>query len=141
MATPYHPQCCQFKRYNLFQCTFLTKCIQIWNISPFLIRPSVRYLSTFPPGEGIALRRPCKHLFIGQLSKTDKHNFQIHPRRGYHILYLISNISYLLSCAFGDGQPSPRGNPLLPAPPLLSSPLSRVAFCLPPLSNLHRFLL
>ena len=29
--------------------------------------------------------------------------FQNHPRRGYHILYLISDISYLLTCAFGGG--------------------------------------
>ena len=33
-----------------------TNCKQIRNISPFLIRPSVRYLSTFPPGEGMVQR-------------------------------------------------------------------------------------
>ena len=54
MATPYHSQCSQVKEYNLFQCTFLTKCIQIWNISPFLIRPRKANWGTFPPGEGIA---------------------------------------------------------------------------------------
>ena len=51
MATPYHSQCSQFKRYNLSQCTFLTKCIQIRNISPFLIRPSVRTGAPSPRGQ------------------------------------------------------------------------------------------
>ncbi len=51
MATPYHSQCSQFKRYNLSQCTFLTKCIQIRNISPFLIRPSLRTGAPSPPGQ------------------------------------------------------------------------------------------
>ena len=36
--------------------------------------PQCAHWGTFPPGEGIALRRPCKHQFIGQLRKTDVHN-------------------------------------------------------------------
>ena len=33
------------------------------------------YGGTFPPGEGIALRHPCKHQFIGLLRETDMHIF------------------------------------------------------------------
>ena len=55
MATPYHSQCSPFKRYNPSQCTFFTKCIQIWNISPFLIRPSVRTGAPSPRGNVINL--------------------------------------------------------------------------------------
>ena len=45
-----------------------------------LIRPSVRYLSTFPPGEGIAVSHLNKFQFIQLLSKTDIHKvFMEHP--------------------------------------------------------------
>ncbi len=42
---------------------------------------------------------PHKFQFIRYPGKTDHHNFQNHPRRGSHILYLISYLSYLLSRA------------------------------------------
>ena len=35
--------------------------------------PQCAHWGTFPPGEGIALRNPYKHLFIGLLWKADKH--------------------------------------------------------------------
>ena len=38
MAKSHPLECRQIKRYKLFQYTFLTKCIQIRNISPFLIK-------------------------------------------------------------------------------------------------------
>ena len=67
-----HSQCGQFKWHKLFQCTFLTKCIQIWNISPFLIRPSVRTGAPSPRGK-VLFRRLYKHQLIGQLRKNDMH--------------------------------------------------------------------
>ena len=85
MATPSHSQRSQVKEYNLFQCTFLTKCIQIRNISPFLIRPSVRTGAPSPRGKVLRGPHPCKHPFSGVPT------FPNHPRRGYHN-YLISHI-------------------------------------------------
>ena len=35
--------------------------------------PQFANWGTFPPGEGIALRHPYKHQFIGLLRKTDMH--------------------------------------------------------------------
>ena len=35
--------------------------------------PQCAHWGTFPPGEGIALRHPCKHLFVWQLRRMDKH--------------------------------------------------------------------
>ena len=35
--------------------------------------PQCAHWGTFPPGEGIALRRPYKHQFIGLLRKNDMH--------------------------------------------------------------------
>ena len=35
--------------------------------------PQCAHWGTFPPGEGIALRHPCKHQFIEQLSKGGQH--------------------------------------------------------------------
>ena len=46
--------------------------------------PQCAHWGTFPPGEGIALRHPCKHQFIGLLGKTDQDILK-HPRRGYRI--------------------------------------------------------
>ncbi|MDY4581518.1 MAG: hypothetical protein SPD81_01505, partial [Candidatus Faecousia sp.] len=57
--------------------------------------PQCAHWGTFPPGEGIAVPHLNKFQFIGLLGKNDIHFFEIHPRRGYHILYLISDISYL----------------------------------------------
>ena len=37
--------------------------------------PQFANWGTFPPGEGIALRHPYKHQFIGQRGKTDMHIF------------------------------------------------------------------
>ena len=51
MATPYHSQCSQIRRYRLLLCTFFTNCKQIRNISPFLI--SLALLDSFPPGEAM----------------------------------------------------------------------------------------
>ena len=72
MATPYHSQCSQFKQYRLFQCTFLTKCIQIRNISPFLIRPSVRTGAPSPRGKVLCSRHPHKFQFTALLSNVEK---------------------------------------------------------------------
>ena len=38
--------------------------------------PQCAHWGTFPPGEGIALRNPYKHQFIGQLRKTDMHKME-----------------------------------------------------------------
>ena len=49
MAKSHPLECRQIKRYKLFQYTFLTKCIQIRNISPFLIkafRPSWKFIKS-----------------------------------------------------------------------------------------------
>ncbi len=49
MAKSHPLECRQIKRYKLFQYTFLTKCIQIRNISPFLIkafRPSWEFIKS-----------------------------------------------------------------------------------------------
>ena len=105
MATPYHLQCGQFKRYRLPQCTFLTKCIQIRNISPFLIRPSVRTGAPSPRGKvwcsaslQIPIYRPAEEsrhtYFLKSIPEGDTAS---------HILYLVSYIS--VPCAFGDGRP------------------------------------
>ena len=57
--------------------------------------PQCAHWGTFPPGEGIALRHPCKHQFIGLLGKTGMHIFLNPSPKG--IPHLISNISYLIS--------------------------------------------
>ena len=99
MATPYHSRRGHVKRYNLFQCTFLTKCISIRNISPFLIRPSVRTGAPSPRGKVLCGPHPYKHQFVERWA-TPVSTFPNHPRRGYHILYLISdNILYLIADA------------------------------------------
>ena len=95
MATPYHSQCGPFKRYRLFHCTFLTKCIQIRNISPFLIRPSVRTGAPSPRGKVLRSGIPANSNLPSYFRKPGSIIFQNHPRRGYHISYLISYISYL----------------------------------------------
>ena len=93
MATPYHSQCGQVKEYNLFQCTFLTKCIQIRNRSPFLIRPSVRTGAPSPRGKawcGASSQIPiCR-----TLDNVSKHILNSSPKG---IPHLISHISNLLS--------------------------------------------
>ena len=101
-----HSQCGQFKWYKLFQCTFLTKCIQIRNISPFLIRPSVRTGAPSPRGKVLCGPHPYKHQFVERWA-TPVSTFQNHPRRGYHILYLISRILNLRS---GPGPTGTCGN-------------------------------
>ena len=57
--------------------------------------PQCALLKHLPPGGRYGAAQPRKFQFIGLLGKNDIHFFEIHPRRGYHILYLISDISYL----------------------------------------------
>ena len=47
--------------------------------------PQCAHWGTFPPGEGIALRNPYKHQFIGQLNKADKHirKYETEMRKRY----------------------------------------------------------
>ena len=57
--------------------------------------PQCALLKHLPPGGRYGAAHPYKFQFIGLLRKNDNQNFQNHPRRGYHILYLISHILYL----------------------------------------------
>ena len=57
--------------------------------------PQCAHWGTFPPGEGMVQRIPANSNLSGCWGKTIYIFFKMHPRRGYHILYL--NISYLIS--------------------------------------------
>ena len=62
-------------------------------MSPFLIH---RFAVPLPPGGRYGAAHLCKFQLIGLLGENGMRSFSNHPRRGYHIFYLISDISYLL---------------------------------------------
>ena len=109
MATSHSLECTQIKRYRLSNYALLSNCKQIRNISPFLIRPSLRTGAPSPRGKVLCGTRPYKHQFHGHPGKNDNHNFQNHPRRGYRILYLISRILYLGSLRLRRRATPPKG--------------------------------
>ena len=78
------------KPYSLFQCTFLTKCIQIRNISPFLIsheNPFRRadFHASFPPGEAMGAAAPEEPTKINDHFQQAHFQSHIPMKRGFYV--------------------------------------------------------